>query len=54
MWAKAGLTDADIPKTWDQLAAVSQKLTADGHVGLSMSGEYARVGRIHGRRPAAT
>ncbi|MBN9157534.1 ABC transporter substrate-binding protein [Microbacterium sp.] len=44
LWAKAGLTDADIPKTWDELATVSKKLTADGHVGLSMSGEYARVG----------
>ena len=44
MWAKAGLTDADVPKTWDELATVSKKLTADGHVGLAMSGEYARVG----------
>lgn len=44
MWQKAGLTDADIPKNWDELAAVAKRLTADGHVGLSMSGEYARVG----------
>ena len=27
MWADAGLTDADIPKTWDELAAVAKKLT---------------------------
>jgi multiple sugar transport system substrate-binding protein len=44
MWKAAGLTDSDIPTDWDQLTAVAKKLTADGHVGLSMSGEYARVG----------
>ena len=27
MWADAGLTDADIPTTWDELAAVAKKLT---------------------------
>jgi multiple sugar transport system substrate-binding protein len=27
MWAAAGLTDADIPTTWDQLTAVAKKLT---------------------------
>jgi len=26
-WAEAGLTEEDIPKTWDQLIAVAQKLT---------------------------
>jgi multiple sugar transport system substrate-binding protein len=44
MWSAAGLTDSDIPKTWDQLAAVSKKLTGNGHVGLGISGEYARIG----------
>lgn len=44
MWQAAGLTDADVPTDWDQLTAVAKKLTADGHVGLAMSGEYARVG----------
>ncbi|MEW1959371.1 extracellular solute-binding protein [Kineococcus sp. NPDC059986] len=44
MWKAAGLTDADVPTTWDQLKTVSQKLTRDGHVGLSVSGEYARLG----------
>ncbi|MDR2997602.1 MAG: extracellular solute-binding protein [Microbacterium sp.] len=44
MWQKAGLTDADVPTDWEQLTSVAKKLTADGHVGLSMSGEYARVG----------
>ena len=27
MWADAGLTENDIPKTWDELAEVAQKLT---------------------------
>ncbi len=27
MWAEAGLTENDIPKTWDELAAAAQKLT---------------------------
>ena len=26
-WREAGLTDADIPRTWDELAAVAKKLT---------------------------
>jgi multiple sugar transport system substrate-binding protein len=44
LWAAAGLTDADIPTTWDDLAAVSQTLTTDGRVGLAIGGEYARLG----------
>ena len=44
MWSQAGLTDADTPKTWDDLATVAKKLSTGGHVGLAMSGEYARVG----------
>ena len=44
MWSAAGLTDSDIPKTWDQLQTVSKKLTGAGHVGLGISGEYARIG----------
>ncbi|MFJ6652946.1 extracellular solute-binding protein [Microbacterium sp. NPDC091313] len=44
MWTAAGLTDADIPQDWDQLASVAQKLTADGHVGLAFGAEYQRVG----------
>lgn len=27
LWADAGLTDSDIPKTWDQLVAVAKKMT---------------------------
>ncbi|RFA21045.1 sugar ABC transporter substrate-binding protein [Subtercola boreus] len=44
LWSQAGLTDADVPTTWDQLSAVAQKLTTADHAGLSFSPEYARVG----------
>ncbi|MDM4762221.1 extracellular solute-binding protein [Galbitalea sp. SE-J8] len=44
MWKDAGLTDADVPTTWDELSAVAKKLTTKDHVGLGISGEYARVG----------
>lgn len=43
-WAAAGLTDADIPTTWDQLATVAKKLTTSDRVGLGFGGEYARIG----------
>jgi multiple sugar transport system substrate-binding protein len=43
-WSKAGLTEADYPKTWDQLAAVAKKLTTGTQTGLVIGGEYARVG----------
>lgn len=43
-WEAAGLTDADIPTDWDQLATVAQTLTTGEQVGLSMGREYARVG----------
>jgi multiple sugar transport system substrate-binding protein len=43
MWAKAGLTAADIPKNWDQLEAVAKKLTAGKVAGLSMSPEHDRL-----------
>ena len=44
LWEKAGLTDADVPTTWDELEAVSKKLTTDDVVGLAIGGEYARIG----------
>lgn len=44
LWEDAGLTDADIPTTWDQLATVAKKLTTDKTTGLVFGGEYARVG----------
>jgi multiple sugar transport system substrate-binding protein len=43
-WEAAGLTDDDVPTTWDELTDVSARLTTDGRVGLGFSGEYARVG----------
>jgi multiple sugar transport system substrate-binding protein len=43
-WAAAGLTDADIPKTWDQLSAVAKKLTNDKQVGLATGATRDRVG----------
>jgi multiple sugar transport system substrate-binding protein len=44
LWSKAGLTDADIPTTWDQLADVAKKLTSGSTKGLVFGGEYARIG----------
>lgn len=44
LWKAAGLTDADVPTTWDQLATVAKRLTEGKRVGLAMSPEYARVG----------
>ncbi len=44
LWAAAGLTDADIPTTWDQLSAVAAKLTTGTTKGLVFGGEYARIG----------
>lgn len=44
MWTDAGLTDADIPKTWDDLAAVAKTLTTADHVGLAFGAEYQRIG----------
>ena len=43
-WAAAGLTDADIPKTWDDLTAVAAKLTTDAQVGLATGATRDRVG----------
>jgi multiple sugar transport system substrate-binding protein len=44
MWTDAGLTDADIPTTWDELSAVAAKLTTDDHVGLAYGPEVQRIG----------
>jgi multiple sugar transport system substrate-binding protein len=44
LWSKAGLTDSDIPTTWDQLSSVAKKLTTGSQTGLVIGGEYARVG----------
>ncbi len=44
IWADAGLTDDDIPTTWDELDAVAAQLTTDEHVGLAYGPEVQRVG----------
>ncbi|HYJ49303.1 MAG TPA: extracellular solute-binding protein [Microbacterium sp.] len=44
LWAAAGLTEADIPATWEDLTAVSKTLTTGGAVGLAFGAEYQRVG----------
>ena len=44
LWTQAGLTDADVPTTWDELSAVAAKLTSGTTTGLVFGGEYARLG----------
>ncbi len=44
MWKEAGLTDADVPTTWDQLESVAKKLTKGKRVGLAFGPELQRVG----------
>jgi multiple sugar transport system substrate-binding protein len=43
-WKGAKLTNADLPKTWKQLAAVAKKLTRGGQVGLCTGPEFHRLG----------
>ncbi|GAQ66487.1 sugar ABC transporter substrate-binding protein [Streptomyces scabiei] len=43
-WSKAGLTDADIPTTWDELATVAKKLTTSRQVGLALGDTRDRIG----------
>ena len=44
MWAEAGLTDDDIPTTWDELVSVAEQLTTADHVGLAYGPEVQRIG----------
>ncbi len=44
LWTKAGLTDADVPTTWDQLTATSQRLKAKGMVALALGDTRDRIG----------
>jgi multiple sugar transport system substrate-binding protein len=44
LWENAGLTDADLPTTWDELADVAKTLTTGDQVGLALSNEYQRLG----------
>lgn len=43
-WAEAGLTDADIPRTWPDLTRVAEQLTTDDRVGLAFNGDFNTVG----------
>ena len=49
LWDAAGLTDADIPTTWDDLTTVAQRLTSGTTVGLGFGAEYQRVGVFMGQ-----
>jgi multiple sugar transport system substrate-binding protein len=44
LWQQAGLTDADLPTTWDELEAAAKKLTGHGVTGLVMQDTIDRVG----------
>ncbi|GLY21222.1 ABC transporter substrate-binding protein [Micromonospora sp. NBRC 101691] len=44
LWTKAGLTDADVPTTWDQLTATARKLKAAGQVPLVVADTRDRIG----------
>jgi multiple sugar transport system substrate-binding protein len=44
LWAKAKLTDADIPTTWDQLTGVARKLKAAGVTPFTIGDTRDRIG----------
>jgi multiple sugar transport system substrate-binding protein len=44
LWAKAKLTDADVPTTWDQLTSVAQKLKAAGVTPFTVGDTRDRIG----------
>ncbi|MEV6424852.1 extracellular solute-binding protein [Streptomyces sp. NPDC051662] len=44
LWKKAGLTEKDYPKSWQDLQSVADKLTTNGVTGLVTSDEYQRLG----------
>jgi multiple sugar transport system substrate-binding protein len=44
LWKKAGLTDSDIPKNWDQLESVAKKLTEGPVTGLVVDASYNELG----------
>lgn len=43
-WEKAGLTDDDIPQTWEELHEVARTLTTGDQTGLVSSTEFQRLG----------
>jgi multiple sugar transport system substrate-binding protein len=44
LWKQAGLTDDDVPTTWEELESVAQQLTKGETVGLAFSPEWQRLG----------
>ncbi|WP_420176403.1 sugar ABC transporter substrate-binding protein [Luteococcus sp. OSA5] len=44
LWKEAGLTDADHPKTWEELETVAKKLTKGKVKGLALGPEVQRLG----------
>jgi multiple sugar transport system substrate-binding protein len=46
MWKQAGLTEADYPTTWQQLAKDAAKLTRGGVTGLVSTPDYQRLGAL--------
>jgi multiple sugar transport system substrate-binding protein len=44
LWTKAGLTEADIPTTWEQLTAVAQKIKAKGITPIAVGDTRDRLG----------
>ncbi|WP_458115613.1 sugar ABC transporter substrate-binding protein [Arthrobacter sp. D2-10] len=43
-WEEAGLTEEDLPTTWEELADVAEQLTTEETVGLGFSPEFQRLG----------
>jgi len=44
LWKQAGLTEADVPTTWDELRTVAERLTKGDTVGLVYGPEVQRLG----------
>lgn len=44
LWKKAGLTEKDYPKNWQELEKVADKLTKGDVAGLVVAPEYQRIG----------
>jgi multiple sugar transport system substrate-binding protein len=44
LWRKAGLSDADVPTTWERLTSVSEKIKARGIVPLVLGDTHDRIG----------
>jgi multiple sugar transport system substrate-binding protein len=44
MWKEAGLTEADLPTDWDELATLADRLTTDDHAGLVLDSSISTLG----------